>query len=182
MQPSNMMEVKDSDHIAHLNELRRAFLHRFMKTPTIGPQQIDDFKEMMKKLPLVRYYGDLPEMDNPWYRFLFAASNGRIVHKPPHALERLGPLIRRTRYLVRVEIRYRVIFLVESIDDNGRLIFVEIDRHLLQRPLESAVLPEWLQGMFFPNVGKELEWMCEDFGHESHFKCSPWSRTLTSWW
>lgn len=137
---------------------------------------------MRKKLPLVRYYGNLPEMDDPWFPFLFAAFHRRIVHKPPYALERLGPLMRRTQYLVRVEIRYRAIFLVESVDDNGRLIFVEIDRHLLNRPLEPAVLPEWLQGMFVPNVGKELEWMCEDWGCKSLFRCSSWSKAGTSWW
>ncbi|ATZ57897.1 hypothetical protein BCIN_15g04080 [Botrytis cinerea B05.10] len=176
-----MMEVKNNAHMAHLNEIRRAFLHRFMSAPTIGPKQIKDFEETVEKLPLVRYYGGLPEMDSPWYPFLFAVSNGRIVHKPPHALERLGLLIRKTQYLVRVEVSFWVIFLVESIDNDGRLIFVEIDRHFL-RPLESAVLPEWLQGMFFPNAGKELEWICDDFGQKSHFKCSPWSRALTSWW
>ncbi|TGO27809.1 hypothetical protein BPAE_0036g00200 [Botrytis paeoniae] len=142
-----MMEVKDADHIAHLNALRKVFLHHFVQARTTFPPGIENVEEMRKKLPLVRYDGDLPEMDNPWFPFLFAASHERIVHKPPFALERLGPLMRRTQYLVRVEIGYRVIFLVESIDDNGRLIFVEIDRHLLSRPLEPAVLPEWLQGV-----------------------------------
>ncbi|TGO53708.1 hypothetical protein BCON_0119g00320 [Botryotinia convoluta] len=177
-----MMEVKDNDHLAHLNELRRVFLHHFVEARTPRSPQIENVVEMRKKLPLVRYYGDLPEMDDPWFPFLFAASHRRIVHKPPFALERLGPLMRRTQYLVRVEIRYRVIFLVESIDDNGRLIFVEIDRHLLSRPLEPAVLPEWLQGMFVPNVGKGLEWACEEWGYKSLFRCSSWSKAGTSWW
>ncbi|KAF7936743.1 hypothetical protein BELL_0162g00070 [Botrytis elliptica] len=177
-----MMEVKDSDHIAHLTALRKVFLHHFVEARTIPPPGIENVEEMRRKLPLVRYYGDLPAMDDPWFPFLFAASNRRIVHKPPHALERLGPLMRRTQYLVRVEILYRVIFLVESIDDDGRLIFVEIDRHLLSRPSEPAVLPEWLQGMFVPNVGKGLEWACEDWGNKSLFRCSSWSKAGTSWW
>ncbi|KAF7945170.1 hypothetical protein EAE96_009949 [Botrytis aclada] len=177
-----MMEVKEKDHLAHLNEVRKAFLHHFVETRIIRPPAIEDDEEPRKKPPLVRYYGDLPEMDDPWFPFLFAASHGRIVHKPPHALERLGPLMRKTQYLVRVEIRYRAIFLVESIDDNGRLIFVEIDRHLLSRPSEPAVLPEWLQGMFTPNVGKDLEWACEEWGYTSLFRCGSWSKTGTSWW
>ncbi|TGO89362.1 hypothetical protein BPOR_0113g00150 [Botrytis porri] len=141
------MEVKDGDQIAHINALRREFLHYFKEDRTIRPPGTENAEEIRMKLPLVRYYGDLPEIDDPWFPFLFAASHGRIVHKPPHALERLGPLIRRTQYLVRVEVQYRVIFLVESIDDDGRLIFVEIDRHLLTHPFEPPVLPEWLQGV-----------------------------------
>ncbi|KAF5868679.1 uncharacterized protein Bfra_012009 [Botrytis fragariae] len=177
-----MMEVKNSENIAYLHALRKVFLHHFVKARTTLPPGIEDIEEMGKKLPLVRYHGDLPEMADPWFPFLFAAFHGRIVHKPPFALERLGPLMRKTQYLVRVEIGYRVIFLVESIDDNGRLIFVEIDRHLLSRPLEPAVLPEWLQGMFVPNVGKELEWACVEWGYKSLFRCSSWSKTGTSWW
>ncbi|KAF7922846.1 uncharacterized protein EAE97_011010 [Botrytis byssoidea] len=177
-----MIEVKDSDHIARLDAIRKVFLHHFEEARDILPPGIEQVEEMRKRLPLVRYYGDLPEMDDPWFPFLFAAFHRRIVHKPPYALERLGPLMRRTQYLVRVEIGYRAIFLVQSVDDNGRLVFVEIDRHLLSRPLEPAVLPEWLQGMFVPNVGKELEWACVDWGYKSLFRCSSWSKAGTSWW
>ncbi|ESZ93343.1 hypothetical protein SBOR_6270 [Sclerotinia borealis F-4128] len=132
---------------------------------------------------LVCCHGDLSRqfvsIDNPWFSFLYAIAHGKILHEPPHALERLGPLMRRTDFIIRVESPFIVVFLVQSLDEYGS--FVEIDRQS-RWELTAAELPEWLQGIFIPDAGKVLEWKCRNHGNS--FRCTVFMRKAMglSWW
>ncbi|QSZ32792.1 hypothetical protein DSL72_002371 [Monilinia vaccinii-corymbosi] len=120
------------------------------------------------------------DFDSPWFPFLYAVAHGKILHKPPHALESLGPLMRRTDFIIRVESPFMAVFLVRSLDEYGGLIFVEIDRQSRWELSEEP--PEWLQGIFVRDSGEALEWKCRDHGNS--FRCTAFLRKAVglSWW
>lgn len=139
------------------------------------PNSADD-KTIEQSLNLMCCHRDLStSFDSPWYPLLFAMAHGKIIHKPPHALERLAPLMRRTNLVIRVESAFIAVFLVQCLDDYGN--FVEIDR---QSGCElTGELPEWLQEIFIPDADKVLEWKCED--HGNRFRCTAFLRKAIGW-
>ncbi|KAG4026240.1 hypothetical protein MFRU_043g00440 [Monilinia fructicola] len=107
-------------------------------------------------------------------------TQGKILHEPPHALESLGPLMRQTDFIIRVETPFIVVFLVQSLDKHGSVIFVEIDRQSRWGFAED--LPEWLQGIFVAATGEFLEWKCGN--HDKSFRCTVFLRKAVglAWW
>lgn len=118
--------------------------------------------------------------DSPWAHLVYSFTHGKILHEPPHDIKRLSILMRQAEFLIRVESPSTSVFLVQSADGYAGLHFVEVDRQTHYGLTEE--LPEWLRGVYVPDLESVLEWRCKD--HRIGFRCTAFSRKTigSAWW